>query len=143
MGGLNPHQAALKWVLSNTHVCCAIPAMVTFDQLEENFKVMGEKFSWSDRKTLHRYGQVINERICRFCNRCKDQCAAGVAISDIQRCLMYAEGYTDETLAQAAYAELPATANLSACRVCSGCHVTCSNGVDIAANLQRALQRFV
>jgi predicted aldo/keto reductase-like oxidoreductase len=142
MGGLSPHQAALKWVLNDTHVTCAIPAMVTFDQLDENFKVMAGTFGWLDRKTLYRYGQVIDKRLCRLCNHCAEQCPSGVAISDIQRCLMYAEGYRDEALARTAYAELAPAANLTACRSCSGCTVTCPNGVDITANLQRALLRF-
>ncbi len=143
MGTLNPHQAALKWALNDTNISCAIPAMVTFDQLNENFLVMAAPFGWNDRKTLDRYGRVINSRLCRFCTRCSAQCPAGVAISDIQRCLMYAEGYGDEALARTAYAELPSTVNLAACRRCAGCTVSCRNGVDIAANLQRARQRFV
>ncbi|HNW60081.1 MAG TPA: aldo/keto reductase [bacterium] len=143
MGGLSPHQAALKWVLNNPNVSCAIPAMVTFEQLNENFLVMSGPFGWIDRKTLDRYGKVIDSRLCRFCNRCAGQCAAGVAISDIQRCLMYAEGYGDEELAHTAYAELAPTANLAACRACPGCTAHCHNGVDIAANLKRAMQRFV
>ncbi|HOT96252.1 MAG TPA: aldo/keto reductase [bacterium] len=142
MGQLNPHQAALKWVLNDPNVCCAIPAMVTFDQLNENFLVMSAPFGWNDRKTLDRYGRVINSRLCRFCTRCSAQCPSGVAISDIQRCLMYAEGYGDEALARTAYAELSPAVNLTACQSCTGCTATCSNGVDIAANLQRAVQRF-
>ncbi|HOZ20679.1 MAG TPA: aldo/keto reductase [bacterium] len=142
MGGLNPHQAALKWALDDQNVTCAIPAMVTFDQLNENFSVMGSHLGWLDRKTLHRYGRVIDDRLCRFCNRCADQCEHGVAISDIQRCLMYAEGYGDEALALSSYADLGREAGLSACRSCSGCTVTCPNGVNITANLQRAMQHF-
>ncbi len=142
MGGLNPHQAALKWVLEDQNVACAIPAMVTFDQLNENFRVMGSHFGWMDRKTLHRYGRVIDDRLCRFCNRCAEQCTHGVAISDIQRCLMYAEGYHDQSLALSSYTALGREADLSACRSCSGCTVHCPNGVNIAANLQRAMQLF-
>lgn len=143
MGGLNAHQAALKWVLEDRNVACAIPAMVTFDQLNENFRVMGSHFSWIDRKTLDRYGRAIDDRLCRFCNRCAEQCTHGVAISDIQRCLMYAEGYRDESLAFSSYAALGQEANLSACRSCSSCMASCPNGVNIAANLQRAMQLFV
>ncbi len=142
MGELNPHQAALKWALSDDHVACAIPSMVTFEQLNENFKVMGSKFGWMDRKTLHRYGQVIDKKLCRFCNGCAGQCSAGVAVSDIQRCLMYAEGYGDQALALRSYAEVPSSENLSACQNCSGCRVVCDHGVDVVGNLQRAMQRF-
>lgn len=142
MGELSPHQSALKWVMNDAHVACTIPSMVTFDQLEENFKVMGSKIGWMDRKTLHRYGAVIDDRLCRMCGQCSGQCQAGVAISDIQRCLMYAEGYKDMQLAQTNYAELAPQQTLQACATCSHCTVTCPNGVQVAANLQRAKQLF-
>lgn len=140
--GLNPHQAALKWALNHDGVSCAIPSMVTFEQLQENLAIMGEKFGWMDRKTLHRYGQAIDKKLCRLCGQCAGACQAGVAISDIQRCLMYAEGYRDESLALRTYAEIGTGADLTACRNCPGCQVTCPHGVEIAANLARAMQRF-
>jgi len=36
------HQAALKWVLNDENVCTTIPGMTTFDQLEQNLKVMND-----------------------------------------------------------------------------------------------------
>ncbi len=142
MGALSAHQSALKWVMNDPHVASTIPSMVTYDQLEENFKVIDSKLGWMDRKTLHRYGQVIDERLCRMCGRCAGQCSAGVAVGDIQRCLMYAEGYRDMGLAQSNYAALSAAENLQACRSCNGCTVTCAHGVNISANLRRAQQIF-
>ncbi|OPZ79423.1 MAG: hypothetical protein BWY77_01363 [bacterium ADurb.Bin431] len=55
---------------------------------------------------------------------------------------MYAEGYHDQSLALSSYTALGREADLSACRSCSGCTVHCPNGVNIAANLQRAMQLF-
>ncbi|MBN1541233.1 aldo/keto reductase [candidate division KSB1 bacterium] len=141
LGNLNPHQAALKWVLTNPDVTCAIPAMVTYDQLEENIKVMDSSFGWMDRKTLHRYGRAIDHKLCRFCGACEDQCPHGVSVADISRCLMYNDGYGDARLARSAYAE-QGVQTLEACQNCHECVVRCAYGLPIAENVQRARTLF-
>lgn len=139
---LNPHQAALKWVLSNEGVSSAIPSMVTFDQLEQNYQVMSTKFGWMDRKTLYKYGESIDDKLCRFCEECVPSCPYGVRISDVNRCVMYADGYGDLELARSSYAELETVANASICSTCDVCTVKCSKGVNVAANMRRAMELF-
>ena len=44
--------AALKWVLNDTNVHTTIPSMTDMDQLDINFRAMGEKFGAPDEKVL-------------------------------------------------------------------------------------------
>jgi ferredoxin len=68
--------------------------------------VMNGSFGWMDRRTLHRYGQAIDRKMCRFCGACTGQCPHGVSVADLTRCLIYNDGYGDPKLAAATYAEL-------------------------------------
>jgi predicted aldo/keto reductase-like oxidoreductase len=143
MGNLSPHQAALKWVLQNRGIATTIPSMVNYDQLNENIQVMGAKMGWMDRKTLHRYGQVIDSVFCRMCDQCRDQCPQGVAIQDVNRSLMYHEGYHDEKLAWSTYQTIPLKSRPQLCQTCTICSVTCAHGLDVHAKMKKALILFV
>jgi len=142
MGNLRPHPAALRWVLNNSDVSCAIPAMLTFEQLEENFQVMNGSFGWMDRRTLHRYGQAIDRKMCRFCGACTGQCPHGVSVADLTRCLIYNDGYGDPKLAAATYAELNHRQTPEACLSCAECVVRCAYGLPVAENMRRAMKLF-
>lgn len=143
MGDLSPHQAALKWILRNTGVAATIPSMVTYGQLEENIGAMGSKMGWIDRKTLHRYGRLIDKTLCRMCDDCLGECPKNVDILDVNRCLMYAEGYDDFNLASATYHRIAASQKPDACLDCRRCVVRCRYGLNIHYNMKRALRTFV
>jgi len=142
MGNLSPHQAALKWVLQNKGVTMAIPSMVNYDQLSEDVQVMGSAMGWLDRKTLYRYGQSIDKTYCRMCNRCQDQCPQGVDVQDVNRSVMYHEGYGDPELAFGAYCSIPEASRPTPCVSCRTCSVRCSHGLDIHAKMSKALKLF-
>jgi predicted aldo/keto reductase-like oxidoreductase len=138
LGGVSPHQAALKWALQDTNVTAAIPGMKDLAQLKENTSVMGLALTRRDEQILKRYGQAISPYYCQLCGRCEGYCSRGVAISDINRCLMYAEAYGSLDLAMDTYREIPARASLKACQDCSECTASCVNGINIPAKLERA-----
>jgi uncharacterized protein len=138
LGTVSPHQAALKWVLQNVHVTAAIPGMKDLVQLKEDSGVMGLALTRRDEQILKRYGQAISPYYCRLCGRCEGSCSQGVAISDINRCLMYAEAYGSLDLAVDTYREIPTRASLKACLNCSECTASCVNGINIPAKLERA-----
>jgi len=142
MGSLSPHQAALKWVLQNPGVATTIPSMVTYDQLEENVGVMGSKMGWHDRKTLHRYGSIINRKLCRMCDSCRDLCPHGVDIVDVNRSLMYHEGYGDQDLARTTYRSIPESNKPQVCLRCDHCTVQCRYGLSIQTTMIKALKTF-
>jgi len=139
MGGITPHQAALKWVLRNPKVTAAIPGMKDLTQLREDIAVMGMSFTYADVRRLDRYAEAIAPFYCNFCGSCEAGCPKGVEISSVNRALMYAEGgYRDLDLARLTYAELPRQATAAACSDCGGCSARCVNGLNIAAKMDRA-----
>jgi predicted aldo/keto reductase-like oxidoreductase len=139
---LNPHQAALKWVLDRTYVDCAIPGMVNREQLAENAGVIGKKIGWGDRKTLAAYYDAVKDRYCLRCGSCTSSCKQAVDIASVHRCLMYWEGYTDFELGRTTYRELPQTGNALACISCSTPTCKCINGIKIAERMRHAHLHF-
>ncbi len=142
MGNLSPHQAALKWVLQNPGVSNAIPSMVTYAQLQEDIQAMGSQMGWQDRKTLHRYQQVFGKTLCRMCDKCKNSCPNHVNVFDVNRSLMYAEGYGDMDLAQQTYRSISRQQLPMSCQDCSTCTVKCVHGLNIQKKMLRAVEIF-
>jgi predicted aldo/keto reductase-like oxidoreductase len=143
LGPISPHQAALKWALSDTNVTAAIPGMMDFSHLKEDISVMGMmKLTRREEQILARYGEAISPYYCQLCGRCEGLCSRGVAISDINRCLMYAEAYDSLDLAVDTYREIPPRASLKACLECSECTASCVKGINIPAKLERASRLF-
>jgi len=138
MGDISPHQAALKWVLQDQNVTFAIPAMVNLDQVKENTEVMGMKLSSVDKQILSRYGNAIAPYHCLGCKECDGTCPNRVDIAEVNRCLMYAEGYGDIDLARSVYAGLPPAVTAAVCGDCPECVAQCPNGVRIADRMQAA-----
>jgi predicted aldo/keto reductase-like oxidoreductase len=142
LGPLSPHQAALKWALQDTNVTAAIPGMKDMSMLKEDLSVMGMKFTRTDEKILERYGGAIDPYYCYFCGQCQATCPQNVAISDINRSLMYAEAYGSMELARSTYDEIDGKAKATACLGCGGCVARCVHGLDIASRMQRALTMY-
>lgn len=140
LGPISPHQAALKWVLQDTNVTNAIPGMRDMAELREDIAVMGMSFGSADQQILERYDRAVSSYYCHYCGQCEPTCPLGVEISNINRALMYAEGYRNIQLALSTYRDVPPSASASACLECTGCSARCVNGLDIAAKMQRARQ---
>ena len=132
--------AALKWVLRNDHVDTTIPSITDVDQLEEDFRAMSEPFSGPDEKILARQLQHIAPLYCRMCGKCEGTCAQGLPVSDVLRCLSYAEGYGQFALGRERYQELPVLS--AGCSNCERCTVQCANGVQVATRVGRAQELF-
>lgn len=139
---LNPHQAALKWVLDLDCVDCAIPGMVNRQQLAENAKVIGMKMGWSDRKTLAVYYDAIKDHYCLRCGACKSLCKKAVDTQTIHRSLMYWEGYKDFDLGQMTYQKLSPGENALACMRCSTPTCKCIHGINISRRMRYAHTTF-
>jgi len=135
LGSVSPHQAALKWVLQDTNVACAIPGMKTLGHINELVAVMGTKLAKSEEQILQRYGQAIEPYYCRLCGECEGTCPKGVQISVVNRALMYAEGYGERGLARKTFKE---ARNAGLCSDCAGCVARCVNGLNIAAKMGEA-----
>jgi len=142
LGPISPHQAALKWVLQDSNVTCAIPGMKDMEMLKEDIAVMGMKLSLIDKQILKHYSDAIQPYYCHLCAKCEPTCQKNVAISIINRCLMYVEGYGSIELARSTYKEIQTDKSASACLNCSECVAHCVNGVTIADRMRKAQTLF-
>ena len=138
LGPISPHQAALKWALKDPHVTAAIPGMRNLANLKEDIAVMGMRFGYLDEMILRRYASAIKPFYCRFCGKCEPTCPKGVAISSINRALMYREAYQCADLAKVTYGEIPVTNSSAACLDCVACTAACVYGLDISEKMARA-----
>lgn len=137
-GSKSPHQAALKWVLQDTNVACAIPGMQNMSMLQEDTVVMNMKMTRADTRVLERYSEAINPYYCHLCSACEAGCPNHVAISTINRSLMYLEGYGARELARATYQGIPPDKTALQCSNCATCLARCVNGLNIAEKMRRA-----
>ncbi len=142
LGDISPHQAALKYVVRDPNVSFAVPGMTNLKQVEEGVAVMRMQFTRADLDILERYGKAIAPYYCHRCGVCRPTCPAGVDIPEINRGLMYAEGYRDMALARSTYRDLPSAVSASACGDCAVCTARCPNGLDVAERMQRARTLF-
>ncbi len=144
-GKVNASQALLKWVLDDMYVDTIIPGITTFEQLADDVAIMSLPMSFGERHTIYKYGERLKGHYCRGvagCTGCLDQCPKGVKVSDLNRCLMYADGYGDPALARENYNELPESSRVDICSECDECVVTCKNGLDLTENINRAKELF-
>jgi len=138
LGPFSPYQAAIKWVLQNQHITATIPGMRDLAQLREDIAVMGTRFGYLDNFILKRYGAAVQPYYCHLCGKCEATCPKGVAISTINRCLMYEEAYKSPVLARSTYHEIPSSLSASVCLDCSDCVARCINKLDIPVKMERA-----
>jgi len=112
--------------------------MGTRELLEANVRAAETTLGENERKllasTIARYGAGY----CRMCYACTGACRKGVAVPDVLRALMYAEGYENPDRGRAAFAAVPAAARQVRCEECVACTVECRAGSDVRARLLRA-----
>ena len=140
MGGLGPHQAALKYVLVDQNVSAAVPGVTTIEQIEECAAAMGTSLSQLDLRRLRQYQSFLDARICTMCGGCEGECLNGVAHSDLLRLVMYHDGYQNDGLAREAFEGTTASIDLGRCSSCPSCTVICRRGIDILAQMRMAQQ---
>jgi predicted aldo/keto reductase-like oxidoreductase len=135
--GESPAQIALRYVLSNPHIHCAIPGMMTLDELEENVRV-GKSMRDLSPGEIHRFMKKAGDAgkgFCRSCGYCLP-CPEGIPIPDIFRYEGYSLHYGLDGWAKAQYAAL--STNAQACSECQQCLDRCPYGVPIPSGLKNA-----
>jgi predicted aldo/keto reductase-like oxidoreductase len=135
MGGLSPHQAALKYVVMDRNVSTAVPGVTTIEQIEQCVAVMGTAFSRNDSDTLEHYDSYLQGKICTMCGDCEGECPHGVDHTDLLRVVMYHDGYNDDRLVAEALSESGLLEQSEQCAQCSSCSITCMRGLDIRAHM--------
>jgi aryl-alcohol dehydrogenase-like predicted oxidoreductase len=142
MGGLNPHQAALKYILRDQNVSAAVPGVTTIKEIEECAAVMGSPLSKSNVRKLEQYHSFLQGKICTMCGGCLGDCPYGVHRTDLLRAVMYHEGYGNNSLARDSLEMIPAS-DLERCSECSSCSVICRRGIDMKAQIKVAEELMV
>ncbi|PIV21132.1 MAG: hypothetical protein COS40_09025 [Deltaproteobacteria bacterium CG03_land_8_20_14_0_80_45_14] len=141
MGGLSPHQAALKYILMDQNVSAAVPGVTTIEQIEECAAVMGASFSKKNLNELKQYQSFLQGRICTMCGGCIGECPYGVFRSDLLRVVMYHDGYENDSLVRESLGGITKQ-HLQACTECSSCSVVCRRELDMKAQIKLA-QEFI
>jgi aryl-alcohol dehydrogenase-like predicted oxidoreductase len=141
MGGLSPHQAALKYILMDQNVSCAVPGVTTIEQIEECADVMSASFSKGDLETLKQYQSFLQGRICTMCGGCIGECPYGVSHGNLLRLVMYHDGYENNSLLRESL-EMIVRQDIQRCSECPTCSVICRRGLDMKAQIQMA-QEFI
>jgi len=142
MGGLNPHQAALKYVLRDQNVSAAVPGVTTIEQIEQCAAAMGDSLSKGDLNELKQYQSFLQGRSCTLCGGCLGECPYGVPRSDLLRAVMYHQGYENRSLTGESLQTI-ARQELQRCSDCSSCSVVCRRGLDMKAQMKIAQELIV
>jgi aryl-alcohol dehydrogenase-like predicted oxidoreductase/NAD-dependent dihydropyrimidine dehydrogenase PreA subunit len=138
MGGLSPHQAALKYILMDQNVSCAVPGVTTIEQIEECAAAMGASFSKGNLNELKQYQSFLQGKTCTMCGGCTGECPYGVFRSDLLRVVMYHEGYQNDGLVEEAMEKTQLLQNIKLCSECPSCSIVCRRGLDMKAQIQLA-----
>lgn len=142
MGGLSPHQAALKYILMDQNISAAIPGVTTIEQIEECAAVMGASMSKRNLDELKQYQSFLQGRICTMCGGCIGECPYGVPHGDLLRAVMYHEGYQDDGLVKETLGEVAELHEIKRCSECQSCSVICRRGIDIRGQILAVEQIF-
>ncbi len=143
MGGLSPHQAALRYILRDQNVSMAVPGVTTIQQIEECAAVMGVSFSKKNMNELKQYKAFLQGKICTMCGGCTGTCPHGVYHQDLLRFVMYHDGYENDYLVKEASENRELFQNTEYCSKCSSCSIICRNGLNIRERMQLAQELIV
>ena len=141
VGGTTSYpQAAIRWVLSNSHVSCCIPTMSSYSHVEEYVAASGQPLNREDIGLIAEYRNQASSQYCRVgCEECHGACPEHVAINDVLRFNMYFEDYKMEKEAMRYYSEMDDRIKPLMCSACSGlCSAACPYGLEVRERLIRA-----
>jgi hypothetical protein len=142
MGGLSPHQAALKYTLMDQHVATAVPGVTTIEEIDECAAVMETPLSGRNVDELKQYYAFLQGRICTMCGGCSGECPHDVPYHDLLRAVLYSDGYQNHRLAEETFVGAGGSEAGGPCSDCSSCSVTCRRGLDIKKQMQLAQNLF-
>ena len=141
-GRWNKFQAVLKAVWTDERITAAVSHMDDMPKLRENIAAAldGKKLGAVDFEALERYARATRAYACDGCDHlCGAALGGQVAIGKTLRYLMYHDSYGERDKARALFQALPPEARRLAEVDFSAAARACPHGVDIAAQMQRAV----
>jgi predicted aldo/keto reductase-like oxidoreductase len=131
-------QAALRWVLSNPDVSCAVISFFELQHVDEYLAASGRPLSAQDLALLQEYDrQILGSYCAPHCGQCLSSCPEGLPIHDVLRYRMYFEDYGWEKDGLRLYSQLSKRADV--CASCSApCTGTCPQGIPIQERMRGA-----
>lgn len=130
-------ELALRFVLGNPNVCCALSGMTNMEMLEQNVKVADDEVSMTPED--HERAVVMLEEIRRFsdlyctgCSYCMP-CPNGIDIPKLFSAWTYYNVYGLKEQGKHMYARLEKKAE--ACVRCGKCAKKCPQHIDIPAKI--------
>jgi predicted aldo/keto reductase-like oxidoreductase len=125
-------QAALKWVLSDPDVSCAVISFFELQHVDEYLYASGQAVTPADVAILEEYDRQIRGTYCSpHCGVCLGSCPEGLPIADILRHRMYFEDYGWEKEGMRLYAALERGAD-----VCASCSAPCVGSCPVDIPIQ-------
>lgn len=140
-GAFNQGILALKYILQNDNITCAIPGMGKIDEVEENSKICDEDIvlTESDNLEIKAIRETMGTEFCRRCGYCAP-CPKGIDIPNIFIFQAYKERYNLAEWAEGRYSSLKATAK--DCIECGSCEEKCPYNLPIRKMLKKARKVF-
>jgi predicted aldo/keto reductase-like oxidoreductase len=128
-------QAALKWVLTNPDVSCAVISFSQPQHVDEYLFASGQELTKKDVAILEEYDrQILGSYCAPHCGKCLDRCPEGLPIDDVLRQRMYFEDYGRQKEAMRLYSALEK--NAAVCASCSApCLGSCPVGIPIQGRM--------
>lgn len=130
--------ALLRFVVSHGFIDTATVRMNSFADVEAFREAVQDPYSDEDAQTLSRLVASLDPVHCRSCYRCAGACAAGLAVPEVMRSLIYLDGYGNEDNARDHYTSVVRPGTGQSCRRCSPCRVSCPYGLDVGHRMRRA-----
>jgi predicted aldo/keto reductase-like oxidoreductase len=139
-GAITNARAALKFILQNQHITCAIPGMCSIEQLMDNIKAIDEMpLTQAEKEALSKEASELGERFCRRCGYCQP-CPKGINIPVVFVMESYYKRYNLMEWAQTRYDSMPSKA--SDCEKCGLCETRCPYQLPIREMLESVRETF-
>jgi aryl-alcohol dehydrogenase-like predicted oxidoreductase len=128
-------QAALKWVLSNPNVSCAVISFFQLQHVDEYLFASGQQPTPADVAILEKYDALVRGTHCApHCGACLGSCPETLPIHDVLRHRMYFEDYGWEKEGMRLYSQLEKNA-----AVCASCSAPCLGSCPLDIQIQERM----
>lgn len=143
-------QTALRFVLSNPMVTCALSGMSTYGMMDENAALASENVSLNDNllraiEAMAEKTKQLNDLYCTGCNYCRP-CPLGINIPYVFQQMIYDKVYGLREEAEKGLKNIGQDENAGAspktCVVCGKCTKKCPQNIPIPDRLDEVCREY-